>query len=137
MTDPILQIQQAIDASPFIRTCGLKLVKYDPDAGTLSMRMPFIEALGRMPDSTQFHGGAIAVLIDTVGTLALAAKLQAPVPTIDFRVDFLHPAMDTDLLASAVIRRQGKLVSVIDVEVENDQQQLIALGRGIFGGGKR
>ena len=136
MSDVKQPLQAALDASPFIRTCGLKLIDVDTDAGTASLAMPYAEQLGRMADAKQFHGGAIAALIDTAGTFALAAKLQTPVPTIEFRVDYLRPAIDTDLLAKASIRRSGKTVSVIDVDVENDNGVLIALGRGVFGGGK-
>ena len=137
MSDLIAQMQKAMDASPFIRTCGLKLVDLDLEAGTLAMAMPYAEALGRAPEGRQFHGGAIAALIDTAGTLAVAAQTQTPIPTIEFRVDFLRPAIDTDLMAKSRIRRSGKTVSVVDVEVENNDGVQIALGRGVFGSGKK
>ena len=137
MTDLLSHMQTAMDSSPFIRTCGLKLEALDVTEGTLVMVMPYAQSLGRAAEGRQFHGGAIAALIDTAGTLVVAAQTQTAIPTIEFRVDFLRPAIDTDLTAKSRIRRAGKTVVVVDVEVENDNGVQIALGRGIFGSGKQ
>jgi uncharacterized protein (TIGR00369 family) len=55
------------------------------------------------------------------------------VPTINFRVVYLRPATNTDLLALARVRRAGRTVGVVDIDVTDSTNRLIALGRGCYG----
>ena len=61
------------------------------------------------------------------------ALLQKAIPTISFRADYLRPAVNTDLVATAVVRRAGKAVGVVDVDVVDNESRLVAVGRGTFG----
>jgi uncharacterized protein (TIGR00369 family) len=51
---------------------------------------------------------------------------------MNFRTDFLRPAVGEALTAFARVRRAGKTVAVVDVEVVDDQKRLVALGRGAY-----
>ena len=75
----------------------------------------------------------IASLIDIAGDFALIAVLGYGVPTINFRVDYLRPAVKTDLHAHARVRRAGRTIGVVDIDVLDDGGRLIALGRGCYG----
>ncbi len=55
------------------------------------------------------------------------------VPTINFRTDYLRPAVNTGLRAVARVRRAGRTVGVVDVDVYDDRDKLVAVGRGTFG----
>lgn len=127
------QLQAALEATPFARTCGMRIVEVDPEAQTCRIDMPLDDGLQRLRGSGQFHGGAIAALIDTAGTFALAMAARKPVPTINFRTDFVRPAIDSPLSALARVRRIGRSVGVVDVDVTNRDDELVALGRGTFG----
>jgi uncharacterized protein (TIGR00369 family) len=59
-------------------------------------------------------------------------SLGRVVPTINFRVDYLRPAMDTGLTATARVRRSGKSVGVVDVDVVDDKANLVAIGRATY-----
>jgi uncharacterized protein (TIGR00369 family) len=87
----------------------------------------------RLPNTGQWHGGPIAALIDTVGDYAAALQLGRALPTIDMRVDYLRPAMNTSLLFRGAVRRSGRTVAVVDVEVLDDKGALIAIGRCVYG----
>jgi uncharacterized protein (TIGR00369 family) len=95
--------------------------------------MDFVPAAERSADTRQFHGGAIASLIDIAGDYALFALLGHGVPTIDLRIDYLRPAIDTGLTARAVVRRVGRTIGVVDIEVTATSGKTIALGRGTYG----
>ena len=82
--------------------------------------------------SGQWHGGPIAAVIDTVGDYALVMLLGRPLPTINFRVDYLRPAVNTALTATARVRRNGRTVGVVDVDVVNDAGALVAIGRAAY-----
>ena len=45
----------------------------------------------------------------------------ARVPTINFRTDFLRPAGGDGLLATATIRRAGRTIGVVDVDVHDGE----------------
>ena len=63
---------------------------------------------------------------------AVALMLEGTVPTINFRVDFLRPSTGPYLVARASVRRQGRTVSVVDIDVLDDQGRLTAVGRGCY-----
>jgi uncharacterized protein (TIGR00369 family) len=127
-------VQARLDRSPFIRFLGLRVERLAPEREEITLRMPMRPELERGAGSGQFHGGAIASLIDTAGDYALIALLGAAgVPTIDFRVDFLRPAVDAELVATARIRRAGRTIGVVDVDVHDTAGRLVAVGRGCYG----
>ena len=53
-------------------------------------------------------------------------------PTINFRVDYLRPAVGTGLVATARVRRAGKSVGVVDVDVADEGGRLVAIGRATY-----
>jgi uncharacterized protein (TIGR00369 family) len=127
------RIQAILDGSPFIRFFGMRVGAIDPAAGKIVLAMELRPELERREGSGQWHGGALAGLIDTAGDFALALSLGAPVPTINFRVDYLRPAMSPRMTATAQIRRTGRTVAVVDIDVVDAEGRLVAIGRGCYG----
>jgi uncharacterized protein (TIGR00369 family) len=127
------QITSWLAESPFHRVLGLKLESFDPAAQSVAIRCSFHSNLDRSAGTGQYHGGVIASLIDIAGDFALIAILGHGVPTINFRVDYLRPAMSSDLIARARVRKSGRTVGVVDIDVEDGERRLIALGRGCYG----
>lgn len=127
------QIQQMLESSPFIRFLGLQAIAMDPEALTLTVSMPMRAELERRQGSGRFHGGPIASLIDCVGDFALVLVTKGAVPTVNFRVDFLRPSMGDSLVATAQVRRAGRTIGVVDVDVHDAEERLVAIGRGCYG----
>ncbi len=128
----IAGVQALADNSPFIAFCGLKVTALDLNAQTLTMFAPLRPEFERGAGTNQWHGGPIASIIDTVGDFALAMLIGGGLPTINFRVDYLRPAIDTGLTSTATVRRLGRSVGVADVDVFNDKGILVAIGRGSY-----
>jgi uncharacterized protein (TIGR00369 family) len=128
------QIQAAFDASPFLAFLRLRVVALDHDAGTLTVSMPIRPELERRLGTGQFHGGPIAAFIDSVGDYAIGMALGGGVPTINLRVDYLRPAVGGALTGTARVRRAGRSVALVDVDVYDEQQTLVAVGRGTYSG---
>jgi uncharacterized protein (TIGR00369 family) len=126
------EVQALLDGSPFIRFFGMTVASIDAAAATITLAMELRPELERRAGSGQWHGGALAGLIDTAGDFALAIALGAPVPTINFRVDYLRPALTPLLTATARVRRSGRTVAVVDIDVEDGDGRLVALGRGTY-----
>ena len=129
----LADVRAMFDASPYIRHAGMEAVGLDRDPPAITVRMPMRPEFERRAGAGQWHGGPIAALIDVAGDYALALHAGGPVPTIDFRTDYLRPAVDTSLTAVARVRRAGRTVGVVDIDVTDDEGRLIAVGRGAYG----
>lgn len=127
------RLQALLDGSPFIRFHGMRVRSFDLAAASLVLEMVLRPELERAPGTGQWHGGTIAGLIDTAGDFALVLSVASPVPTINFRVDYLRPAVTPLLTATARVRRAGRTVGVVDVDVEDEGRRLVAVGRGCYG----
>ena len=125
-------VQAYLDASPFIAFCGLKVTALDLAAQSITMHAPLRPEFERGAGTGQWHGGPIASVIDTVGDFALGMLVGSGLPTINFRVDYLRPAINTGLTSVATVRRLGRSVGIADIDVFNDDGVLVAIGRGTY-----
>jgi uncharacterized protein (TIGR00369 family) len=128
----IAELQGFLDRSPFIAFLGLKVIEADPSREQVTMTCAMRPEFERGAGTGQWHGGPLAAIIDTVGDYALVMALRRGLPTINFRVDYLRPAVNTGLVITARVRRAGKSVGVVDVEVCDDRKALIAVGRAAY-----
>jgi uncharacterized protein (TIGR00369 family) len=119
--------------SPFQKLLDLRLEAFDSAAQTVVLRLIYGPNVERSSGTGQYHGGVVASLIDIAGDFALIAVLGHGVPTINFRVDYLRPAVGADLIAQARVRRAGRTIGVVDIDVSDSGGRLIALGRGCYG----
>ena len=126
------ELQAHLDRSPFIAFLGLKVTQADPARQQVTMTCEMKPEFERGAGTGQWHGGPIAAIIDTVGDYALAMGLRRGLPTVNFRVDYLRPAIKTGLVITARVRRAGRSVGVVDVDVFNDQKALLAVGRATY-----
>lgn len=125
-------IQAMFDQSPAIAVLGLNVKSLDYKRAELTVAMPLNRSLERHPNTKQFHGGPIASFIDTVGDFAIGMMIGGGVPTINLRVDYLKPAVGDMLTATGRVRRAGRTIAVVDIDVFDDKGSLVAVGRGTY-----
>jgi len=126
-------IEAIFQRSRFIRSMNLEILEIDHGASRLSVRMPIQEAYERgAAGSGQFHGGAIASLIDVVGDFAIGMQVGGGVPTMNLRIDYLRPAVGAYIDAVAVVRKAGRSAAVVDIDVTSVDGKLVAIGRGTY-----
>ncbi len=125
-------VQALFDRSPFISFMQLQVVTLDHEKAELTVKMPLRPEFERRTDTKQFHGGPIASFIDTVGDLAIGMLVGGGVPTINLRVDYLRAATGDELTATGRVRRSGRSVAVVDVDVMDAAGTLVAVGRGTY-----
>ena len=126
------ELQQRLAHSAFIDSLKLTVLSADPEKQQVVMRATMRPEFERGRSTGQWHGGPIAAIIDTVGDYALVMLLGRPLPTVNFRVDYLRPAVDTALIVTATVRRSGRLVGVVDIDVANEAGALLAIGRATY-----
>jgi uncharacterized protein (TIGR00369 family) len=132
MTQPnfetIAGVQAMMDTTPLHRLLGFRVLSMDSASGHFSMAASTGGNSERSDGAGQAHGGAIATLIDSTATYACCVMLGRAVPTVNLRVDYLRPAAGQQMVATAIIRKAGRTVSVVDVEVMAGGK-LVAIGR--------
>lgn len=126
------ELQERLARSAFIDFLRLTVLEADPEGERVVMRAEMRPEFERLKGSGQWHGGPIAAIVDTVGDYALVMLLGRPLPTVNFRVDYVRPAINTALIVTAKVRRNGRLVGVVDVDVTNEAGQLLAIGRATY-----
>ena len=124
------QLDRRLAASPFNAWMGLKVAKLDEDS--LELGLEWREDMVSNPTARSTHGGILAALIDAAADFAIAAKLGAPVPTVDLRVDYHRAAGPGDLRAVGRVVRLGGTNAVAEAAVYDAEGRLIASGRGVY-----
>lgn len=132
MNMTLAEIQARFERSPFISFLGLVVLEVDHSKGRIKMCMPMRSEFERQAKVDQIHGGIISALIDTAGDYALIMTTGVGIPTINFRTDYLSPAKAGELIAVAEVRKLGRSISVVDIEVRDASDKLIAIGRGTY-----
>jgi uncharacterized protein (TIGR00369 family) len=125
-------IQAIFDRSAFIGFLGMKVTGVDHAASRFSARLPMRPELERRAGTKQFHGGPIASFIDVTGDFAIGMLVGGGVPTMNLRIDYLRPAIGDYMEATATVRRAGKTMAVIDIDVTDPEGKLVAVGRGTY-----
>ena len=119
-------VLRELEQGPFSAALRLKIESHGE--GEATVRMLFgagiLNAGG--PD-VPIHGGAIASLADFA---ACAAAWTMPrtrsSATISMTVNYTAPAVKTDLVARASVRRSGKRIASIAVEIIDQEGALVA-----------
>ena len=126
----------------------------DPSPGEEASRSPFAKLLDIYPGISQdgvgsafmeiqemhrqtagyVQGGIIVALADFAFARAVHSVSQPgqPTVTIELKMNFISPAKDGKLTATARILSQGRRIVVGEMEVTGEDQALIARGLGTF-----
>lgn len=76
------------------------------------------------------HGGIIATAVDAAAAVAVNeyAGTNYAASTVELKVNYLLPVVDSDIFAYAKIVKKGKQLVVTTVEVLDNQANVIAIG---------
>lgn len=126
-------IEAIFARSRFISAMNLEILDIDHAGSRFSVRMPLQDTYERgVPGTKQFHGGALAALIDVVGDFAIGILVGGGVPTMNLRIDYLRPAVGDYVDGVAVVRKAGKSAAVVDIDILCPAGKLVAIGRGTY-----
>ena len=130
---------------PFNKVLGLKVRSIDEKHLQVYFKMRD-DLVGNFIRGN-LHGGVISSVLDLVGGMnALLGVMKLgkeksldelverfiKIGTIDLRVDYLRPGLGKSFTSSGNILRTGNRVSVVRMELKNDEDQLIAVGTGTY-----
>ncbi|HEV2169732.1 MAG TPA: PaaI family thioesterase [Candidatus Binatus sp.] len=120
------QFIKPIENAPFTRLLGLKIES--ATGGVAVVRMPFdLHLLNEGGPRAPLHGGSIAALVDVAACAAVWSMPETTrSATISLTVNYTGFAVNSDLIAHAKVKRAGKRIASISVEVADDANALIA-----------
>jgi len=121
-------------AVPFHELLGVKLVSIEP--GKCSLMIPFRPELLGDVRRNALHGGVLSMLADACGGFAVwsMCSLTDKIATIDMRVDYLKPAVQTGVVAVSEVRLLGNRVGNAStiLHPEGDPGHILAEGRAVY-----
>jgi acyl-coenzyme A thioesterase 13 len=110
---------------------GLELLDVNPSEGSVRARLKVLPHVRNIRGS--LHGGAIATLVDDVGSFAIVAgdKDGRGGTSTDLNVTYCAPAAaDSSVIVDAKVLRIGKVLAFVTVDVRREaDNQLVAQGR--------
>ncbi|HYB91089.1 MAG TPA: PaaI family thioesterase [Candidatus Binataceae bacterium] len=116
----------SLQRAPFAAMLELRIES--ADNGVAVARLPMrSELLNDGGASAPVHGGAIASLADFAACAAVWSLAETRrSATIAMTVNYAAPAVRTSLVARATVRRAGKRVATLTVEIRDDSGALVA-----------
>ena len=116
----------AIEKAPFAILLGLHIES--AEKGEAMVRMPINPLLlNSGGPSVPIHGGAIASLADFAACAAVwTLEETTNSATISITVNYTGPGVQTDLLARARVRRKGRRIASLTVDITDNQGELVA-----------
>ena len=117
---------KSLEEGPFSALLGLKTES--AGAGRAVVRMPFnLRLLNAGPPDVPIHGGAIAALADFAACAAVWTMPETQrSATISMTVNYTAPGIQSDLIAHAAVRRKGRRIASLNVEIRDTAGSLIA-----------
>jgi len=124
------KLQERLVANKFNAWMGLKILFLDEER--IEIGMTWREDMISNPQARVTHGGILGALVDVAADFMIAAKMGAPAPTVDMRVDYHKAAAPGDLKAVGRIVRLGSTVSTAEATVFDGEGGLVASGHGVY-----
>jgi uncharacterized protein (TIGR00369 family) len=124
---------KVIGLMPFAAQLGMEYA--DGGDGWVKLRLPFKQENTTMADA--LHGGAIASLIDTTGSMAAWTTSEIGNPryfgsTVAVTVNYLSGILGTECVAEGRVLKRGKEIVYSDVRVTAPDGKLCAQGNVIY-----
>ena len=129
----------------FNQVLGMKLTEVKPDH--VRARLPMRTDLIGHYAHQRIHGGVISACLDAMGGIAMMGAMGArhfdesceqrmkrfmKLGTIDLRIDYLRPGVDTHFDLSAEVLRLGSRVGSARMEFRGSDGKLLATGTGAY-----
>ncbi|WP_319379790.1 PaaI family thioesterase [Thiomicrorhabdus sp.] len=114
---------------PFLEHIGAKLKTFEKGSAEVELHVqPYhLQHLGFV------HGGVISTLMDNTGWYAAVSALDEGYTsvTMEIKINYLKPASGKHLCACAEVKRQGRKVSFVTIEL-HDEGKLVAYATGTY-----
>ena len=124
----ISEVRFSFGQQGFMKSLGAQLSALSP--GKCIISIPFSDAVSQQ--NGFFHGGVIGAVGDVAGGYASLTLMPegAEILTVEYKINFLRPAIGWLLIAEGSVVRTGRAISVTRVDVfseKDDKRSLCAV----------
>jgi uncharacterized protein (TIGR00369 family) len=119
----IKKIKDDFNSQSYCKLLGMEIIDVGEGIARLSLNIN----QSHLNQNGFVHGGIISSVADTAAAVALLSTIDAgrKVSTIEFKINFLRP-IKNNIFAVAKVIHKGSRIAVVDIDIENTQQQLVA-----------
>jgi uncharacterized protein (TIGR00369 family) len=109
---------------PVAQLIGFRLIAVEPGRATTELQA---DERHRNPMST-LHGGILCAMADATMGIAYASNLEdgETFTTLEMKINFLKPIWNAKLTAVARVVRQGRTVGLVECDITDEKQSLVA-----------
>ena len=125
------RLQTMLDAYEFHRILKMQVVEVS-NPHSVRLRLPFSPSYALLSATGNYHGGVLASLADVAGKLACIVDGAKPFAVMHMNIDFLKSPCGCDLYARAKVIKSGRMVSLADVEITDEANNVYAVSRGCW-----
>ncbi|TKC79919.1 PaaI family thioesterase [Trinickia terrae] len=129
MTDLVDLARSALHAQPFSMLLGTELMHIGER--DLALSLPIRDELRQQHGFV--HGGVISYLADNALTFAGALALGPRVVTVEYKINYLRPAVNGTLIARAELVYAGRGHAACQCNIfviDGDKEKLVAIAQG-------
>lgn len=116
-------IEGSIEPPPVVKLLDITLLECD--YGTAKVKMK-VDNRHHNPMGS-VHGGIFCDLADIAMGVAVASTLKAneSFSTVELHVNYIHPIVETVLIADARVVHRGRKITLVTCEMFDDQDRLV------------
>ncbi len=120
------------DTNPYHQSLGVTVVERRPSYGRIVLKKDQ-NTPGGIGGSV--HGGVLAAMVDIAMLVAIFAESregEVPAGTAELSITYLRQAHGDNIYASATVVKRGRQLSLIEVDITDDDERLCARGRTLY-----
>lgn len=120
------------DANPYHHSLGITVLERRAGYGRIVLKKDE-NTPGGIGGSV--HGGVLAAMVDIAMLVAMFAESregEVPAGTAELSITYLRQAHGDNIYASATVIKRGRQLSMVEVDITDDDDRLCARGRTLY-----
>jgi len=132
MTDEFQAYKEQFDNQRYHRMLGVTVLERRPGYGKIVLRRDENTPTGI---GGSVHGGVLAAMVDIVMLVAIFAEMregEQPAGTAELGITYLRQTHGEHIYAEANVVKRGRQLSLVEVDITDDEGRLCARGRTLY-----
>ncbi|XJZ28870.1 PaaI family thioesterase [Bacillota bacterium Lsc_1132] len=119
---------QNLAQSPFLNHVGFEIVQLDGEEAALKLSVQ----TDHHNINHTLHGGVHAALLESIQSLIIQSAYKTKASVMNLNVHYLSPVSQGEIYATARMVQKGYKVATAEAKIVDENQQLIAIGTGVY-----
>ncbi len=132
MSDNFSAYKAEFDASAYNNMLGITVLERRPGYGKIVLRKDE-KTPGGIGGGV--HGGVLASMVDTAMLVAMFAEMkegEVPAGTAELSITYLRQTHGEHIYAEANVIKRGRQLSMVEVDITDDEGKLCARGKVLY-----